>query len=90
MLSSRKPEERGGVVWQTQGSGKSPTMLWLATKLRREPRLGNPTIVVVTDRTQLDRQIAGTFERSGFPAPSRRPRAATCAGSRPPAAAARS
>ncbi len=73
MLSGRKPEERGGVVWHTQGSGKSLTMLWLATKLRREPRLGNPTIVVVTDRRQLDRQIAGTFERCGFPAPEQAP-----------------
>ena len=71
LLSGRKPEERGGVVWHTQGSGKSLTMLWLATKLRREPRLGNPTIVVVTDRRQPDRQIAGTFERCGFPAPER-------------------
>ena len=71
LLSGRKPEERGGVVWHTQGSGKSLTMLWLATKLRREPRLGNPTIVVVTDRRQLDRQIAGTFERCGSPAPER-------------------
>ena len=69
MLSGRRPEERGGVVWHTQGSGKSLTMLWLATKLRREPRLANATIVVVTDRRQLDRQIAGTFERCGFPAP---------------------
>ena len=69
MLAERKPEERGGVVWHTQGSGKSLTMLWLATKLRREPRLRNPTLVVVTDRRQLDRQIAGTFERCGFPAP---------------------
>ena len=69
LLAGRKPEARGGVVWHTQGSGKSLTMLWLATKLRREPRLGNPTIVVVTDRTQLDRQITGTFERCGFPAP---------------------
>ena len=69
LLAGLKPEERGGVVWHTQGSGKSLTMLWLATKLRREPRLGNPTIVVVTDRTQLDRQITGTFERCGFPAP---------------------
>ena len=69
LLAGHKPEERGGVVWHTQGSGKSLTMLWLATKLRREPRLGNPTIVVVTDRTQLDRQITGTFERCGFPAP---------------------
>ena len=71
LLSGRTAEERGGVVWHTQGSGKSLTMLWLATKLRREPRLVNPTIVVVTDRTQLDRQIAGTFERCGFPAPER-------------------
>ena len=69
LVSGRKPEERGGVVWHTQGSGKSLTMLWLATKLRREPRLHNPMIVVVTDRTQLDRQISGTFERCGFPAP---------------------
>lgn len=69
LLAGRKPEAWGGVVWHTQGSGKSLTMLWLATKLRREPRLGNPTIVVVTDRTQLDRQITGTFERCGFPAP---------------------
>ena len=69
ILQGRKPEDRGGVVWHTQGSGKSLTMLWLATKLRREPRLGNPTIVVVTDRRQLDRQISNTFERCGFPAP---------------------
>ena len=71
LISGRKPEERGGVVWHTQGSGKSLTMLWLATKLRREPRLSNPTIVVVTDRRQLDQQIANTFERCGFPAPER-------------------
>ena len=41
LLSGRRPEERGGVVWHTQGSGKSLTMLWLATKLRREPRLSS-------------------------------------------------
>ena len=71
MLSGRKPEERGGVVWHTQGSGKSLTMLWLATKVRRESRLADATIVVVTDRRQLDQQIANTFERCGFPAPER-------------------
>ena len=69
LLTHDKPEERGGVVWHTQGSGKSLTMLWLATKLRREPRLDNPTIVIVTDRTQLDTQISETFKRCGFPAP---------------------
>ena len=71
ILAGKKPTERGGVVWHTQGSGKSLTMLWLATKVRREPRLANAIIVVVTDRTQLDRQIAGTFERCGFPGPER-------------------
>ena len=71
ILAGSKPTERGGVVWHTQGSGKSLTMLWLATKIRREPRLANTTIAVVTDRTQLDRQIAGTFERCGFPGPER-------------------
>lgn len=69
LLTHDKPEERGGVVWHTQGSGKSLTMLWLATKLRREPLLDNPTIVIVTDRTQLDTQITETFKRCGFPAP---------------------
>ena len=69
VTEGRRPEKRGGVVWHTQGSGKSLTMLWLATKLRREPTLNNPTIVVVTDRKQLDDQISRTFERCGFPAP---------------------
>ena len=69
LTEGKRPEERGGVVWHTQGSGKSLTMLWLATKLRREPALSNPTIVVVTDRKQLDDQISRTFERCGFPAP---------------------
>src|SRR3990170_1900560 len=46
LLTHDKPEERGGVVWHTQGSGKSLTMLWLATKLRREPRLDNPAIII--------------------------------------------
>ena len=71
ILSESRPEERGGVVWHTQGSGKSLTMLWLATKIRREPRLANADIMVVTDRTQLDKQISDTFKRCGFPAPER-------------------
>ena len=61
-----RPTERGGVVWHTQGSGKSLTMLWLALKLRRDPRLENPGLVIVTDRTSLDKQIVGTFERAGM------------------------
>ena len=45
--------------------------LWLATKIRREPRLANADIVVVTDRTQLDKQISDIFRHCGFPAPER-------------------
>lgn len=52
---------RGGVLWHTQGSGKSLTMLFLAGALIRETRLANPTIVVVTDRNDLDDQLFGTF-----------------------------
>jgi type I restriction enzyme, R subunit len=64
-------EERGGVVWHTQGSGKSLTMLWLAIKLRRDTAHENPTLVLVTDRQELDRQITGVFQNCGFPNPVR-------------------
>ena len=67
-----KPSERGGIVWHTQGSGKSLTMLWLALKLRRDEAQQQPTVVIVTDRTKLDRQIAGVFTACGFPIPSGR------------------
>ena len=63
LLSDRRPGERGGVVWHTQGSGKSLTMLWLATKLRREPRLGNP------DHSRRNRpDAAGSADRRHLPA----------------------
>lgn len=66
---SEKRTTKGGVVWHTQGSGKSLSMLWTAVKLRRMKELANPTIVIVTDRTDLDDQIRGTFQRCGFPSP---------------------
>lgn len=69
--TAKRPEERGGVIWHTQGSGKSLTMLWLALKLRNDPSFDNPTLVVVTDRTDLDRQITETFLRCGYPNPER-------------------
>ena len=69
--TAKKPTERGGVVWHTQGSGKSLTMLWLALKLRRDPTHENPTLVIVTDRKDLDEQIAKTFVACGFPNPDR-------------------
>ena len=69
--AARKPSARGGIVWHTQGSGKSLTMLWLALKLRRDTSQQQPTVVIVTDRTKLDRQIAGVFTACGFPNPER-------------------
>lgn len=54
-------EGRGGVIWHTQGSGKSLTMLMLAGSLIREPALANPTIVMITDRNDLDDQLFDTF-----------------------------
>ena len=52
---------RAGVVWHTQGSGKSYTMVFYVGKLRRDPRFGNPTVVALTDRTDLDTQLHETF-----------------------------
>jgi type I restriction enzyme R subunit len=52
---------RGGVIWHTQGSGKSLTMLMLAGALIGDAELANPTVVVVTDRNDLDNQLFGTF-----------------------------
>jgi type I restriction enzyme R subunit len=57
-------DKRGGLVWHTQGAGKSYTMVFFANKLRRDPGFGNPTIVAVTDRTDLDNQLAETFART--------------------------
>ena len=69
--TARKPSGRGGIVWHTQGSGKSLTMLWLALKLRRDEAQRQPAVIIVTDRTKLDRQIAGVFTACGFPNPER-------------------
>ena len=55
---------RAGVVWHTQGSGKSMEMELFAAQVARHPALRNPTIVVVTDRTELDGQLYETFARS--------------------------
>jgi type I restriction enzyme, R subunit len=61
--SSETGDRRVGVVWHTQGSGKSLTMAFYAGRLVLEPRLQNPTIVVITDRNDLDDQLYGTFSR---------------------------
>lgn len=69
ILSAKDPQKRGGIIWHTQGSGKSLSMLWLAVKLKHLPKFENPLLVIVTDRIDLDTQIKGTFERCGFPNP---------------------
>ena len=66
--SGRKPggepgDRRIGVVWHTQGSGKSLTMAFYAGRIVREPAMANPTVVVLTDRNDLDDQLFGTFAR---------------------------
>ena len=56
-------DRRVGVVWHTQGSGKSLTMAFYAGRMVREPAMQNPTLVVLTDRNDLDDQLFGTFSR---------------------------
>jgi len=58
-------KRKGGVIWHTQGSGKSLTMVMLAQAIAMEPSIRNPKIVLVTDRTDLDRQISETFRKCG-------------------------
>ena len=58
---SGEGDGRGGVIWHTQGSGKSLTMLMLAGALIREPQMANPTVVMITDRNDLDDQLFDTF-----------------------------
>ena len=66
--AGRKPggdpgDRRIGVVWHTQGSGKSLSMAFYAGRIIREPAMRNPTVVVLTDRNDLDDQLFGTFSR---------------------------
>ena len=56
-------DRRIGVVWHTQGAGKSLSMAFYAGAIAREPAMENPTIVVLTDRNDLDDQLFGTFAR---------------------------
>jgi type I restriction enzyme R subunit len=57
-------DKRGGVVWHTQGSGKSLSMVFYSGKLITAPEMRNPTIVVITDRNDLDQQLFDTFAAS--------------------------
>ena len=56
-------DKQCGVVWHTQGSGKSLTMAFYAGSIAQHPQMANPTLVVITDRNDLDEQLFGTFAR---------------------------
>jgi type I restriction enzyme R subunit len=61
--ASPQGDKRVGVVWHTQGSGKSLTMAFYAGKIIQHPKMENPTLVILTDRNDLDDQLFGTFSR---------------------------
>ncbi len=61
-----KGRRRGGIIWHTQGSGKSLTMVMLARNLALDPDIPNPRIVLVTDREDLDKQLGNTFAACGL------------------------
>jgi type I restriction enzyme R subunit len=63
MQGGKPGDRRAGVVWHTQGSGKSFTMLFFAARVIRDPAMMNPTLVVLTDRNDLDDQLFGQFQR---------------------------
>ena len=63
VLAAREGDGRGGVIWHTQGSGKSLLMAFLGGALMHEPGFANPTLVVLTDRNDLDEQLFATFSR---------------------------
>jgi len=64
-ISASRPQgdRRVGVVWHTQGSGKSLTMAFYAGRVVLHPAMQNPTLIVLTDRNDLDEQLFGTFAR---------------------------
>ena len=63
MHGGKPGDRRAGVVWHTQGSGKSFSMLFFAARVVRHPVMQNPTLVVLTDRNDLDDQLFGQFQR---------------------------
>ncbi len=65
LLNIEGGRRKGGVIWHTQGSGKSLTMVMLAQAIAMEKTIRNPKIILVTDRTDLDDQITKTFRKCG-------------------------
>jgi len=59
-------QDRTGLIWHTQGSGKSLTMVFAGQKLRRHPRLSNPTVLIVVDRRDLKTQLSDDFDACDY------------------------
>ncbi len=66
LLEGRNPRERSGIIWHTQGSGKSLTMMFMVREMYRHAQLANWKVVFVTDRTQLEDQLSETSQSIGF------------------------
>lgn len=66
LLAGQSPRERSGIIWHTQGSGKSLTMMFMVREMYRHAELSNWKIVFVTDRTQLENQLSETSKSIGF------------------------
>jgi type I restriction enzyme R subunit len=66
LLNGKTPRERSGIIWHTQGSGKSLTMMFMVREMYRHPSLSKWKVVFVTDRTQLENQLSETSQSIGF------------------------
>ena len=66
LIEGKNPLERGGIIWHTQGSGKSLTMMFMVREMRLKPTLQSWKIVFITDRTQLEEQLSETGHSIGF------------------------
>jgi type I restriction enzyme, R subunit len=66
LLAGQSPRERSGIIWHTQGSGKSLTMMFMVREMYRHAQLSNWKVLFVTDRTQLEGQLSETSQSIGF------------------------
>jgi len=66
LLTGQSPRERSGIIWHTQGSGKSLTMMFMVREMYRHAKLSNWKVVFVTDRTQLEGQLTETSQSIDF------------------------
>ena len=66
LLAGKTPKARSGIIWHTQGSGKSLTMMFMVREMYHHPQLAAWKIVFITDRTQLETQLSGTSQVTGY------------------------